>query len=98
MGTPIETLVAVAGQRWNVEEDFGHAKGAVGLDHYEVRQWIGWYRHITLAMLALAYLAVVRARLRQEAASAPTGKGASRPSVPMNWHVSCSWSPCPGCV
>jgi hypothetical protein len=51
----------VAGQRWNVEEDFEHAKGEVELDHYEVRQWIGWYRHITLAMLALAYLAVVRA-------------------------------------
>ncbi len=45
-----------------------------GLDHYEVRYWIGWYRHITLAMLALAYLAVVRARLRQEAD--PAGKGA----------------------
>jgi len=35
----------------------------VGLDHYEVRHYHGWYRHITLAMLALAYLAVVRSRL-----------------------------------
>ena len=32
----------------------------VGLDQYEVRKWDGWYRHITLAMLAHAYLAVVR--------------------------------------
>jgi SRSO17 transposase len=79
VGTPLETLVAVAGQRWNVEGDFEQAKGEVGLDHYEVRHWIGWYRHITLAMLALAYLAVVRARLRQEAE--PAGKGAWRPSV-----------------
>jgi SRSO17 transposase len=73
VGTPLEVLVRVAGQRWNVEEDFEQAKGEVGLDHYEVRRWIGWYRHITLAMLALAYLAVVRARLRQEE---PLGKGA----------------------
>lgn len=76
VGTPLETLVAVAGQRWNIEEDFEEdfeqAKGEVGLDHYEVRHWIGWYRHITLAMLALAYLTVVRARLHRE----PEGKGA----------------------
>jgi hypothetical protein len=39
------------------------AKGEVGLDHYEVRHYHGWYRHITLAMLALAYLAVVRSHL-----------------------------------
>jgi SRSO17 transposase len=82
VGTPIEVLVAVAGQRWNVEEDFAHAKGEVGLDHYEVRHWIGWYRHITLAMLALAYLAVVRARRREEDATAT--KGAWRPSVPLS--------------
>ena len=36
------------------------AKGEVGLDQYEVRSWTGWHRHITLAMLAHAYLAVVR--------------------------------------
>jgi len=87
VGTPIQVLVAVAGQRWNVEEDFEHAKGEVGLDHYEVRQWIGWYRHITLAMLALAYLAVVRARLRQ---APPAGKGAWRPNGPLSWPASCS--------
>jgi SRSO17 transposase len=72
-GTPLEAFVAAAGQRWNVEEDFAHAKGEVGLDHYEVRQWISWYRHITLAMLALAYLAVVRARLHQPPALAAKG-------------------------
>ena len=36
------------------------AKGEVGLDEYEVRRWDGWYRHITLAMLAHAYLTVIR--------------------------------------
>jgi len=58
--TPLQTLVNVAGQRWKVEECFELAKDEVGLDHYEVRHWTGWYRHITLAMWALAYLTVTR--------------------------------------
>jgi SRSO17 transposase len=63
LGTLLEMLIAVAGRRWTIEESIGAAKGEVGLDHYEVRHYHGWYRHITLAMLALAYLAVVRSRL-----------------------------------
>jgi SRSO17 transposase len=63
VGTLFETLLAVAGRRWTIEESIEAAKGEVGLDHYEVRHYHGWYRHITLAMLALAYLAVVRSRL-----------------------------------
>ena len=51
----------VAGQRWNIEACFEEAKGEVGLDQYEVRRWTGWYRHSTLACLAHALLAVVRA-------------------------------------
>jgi SRSO17 transposase len=58
----LETLVRVAGQRWQIEQAFQTAKGECGLDHYEVRHWQGWYRHITLAMLAHAVLAVLRAR------------------------------------
>jgi SRSO17 transposase len=56
----LQTLVTVAGQRWTIEECIELAKNEVGLDHYEVRHWIGWYRHITLAMLALAYLTITR--------------------------------------
>jgi len=63
VGTLFETLVAVAGRRWTVEESLEAAKGEVGLDHYEVRHYHGWYRHMTLAMLAVAYLAVVRSRV-----------------------------------
>jgi SRSO17 transposase len=59
--TPLETLVRVAGMRWTVEECFEAAKGEVGLDQYEVRSWHGWDRHITLAMVAHAYLAVLSA-------------------------------------
>ena len=58
--TTLEELVRVAGIRWSIEECFEEAKGQVGLDQYEVRRWDGWHRHITLAMLAHAYLAVVR--------------------------------------
>jgi SRSO17 transposase len=60
-GTPVEELVRVAGMRWTIEEDFEQAKGEVGLDQYEVRRYDAWYRHITLALLAHAYLAVTRA-------------------------------------
>ena len=61
--TSLATLVQVAGRRWRVEEAFEQAKGKVGLDHYRVRQYGAWYRHITLAMTALAFLAVTRTRL-----------------------------------
>jgi SRSO17 transposase len=69
-GTALQTLVRVAGQRWRIEQSIELAKGEVGLDQYEVRRWAGWYRHITLALFALAYLAVLRAHLhtRQRAA------------------------------
>jgi SRSO17 transposase len=59
--TALAALVAVAGTRWSIECGFQQAKGEVGLDHYEVRRWPGWYRHVTLAMLAHAFLAVARA-------------------------------------
>jgi SRSO17 transposase len=55
-------LVRVAGIRWAVEECFQAAKGQVGLDHYQVRRFDAWYRHVTLAMLAQAFLAAVRAQ------------------------------------
>jgi len=55
-------LAWAAGSRWHVEECFQQAKGETGLDHYQVRTWRAWYAHITLSMLALAWLAVTRAR------------------------------------
>ena len=44
-----------------MEIGFEEAKGEVGLAHYEVRSWDGWYRHITLALFAHAFLAAIRA-------------------------------------
>jgi hypothetical protein len=54
--TPIAELIRVAGARWAIEQCFQTAKNEAGLDHYQA-----WYRHITLAMLAAAYLAITRA-------------------------------------
>jgi SRSO17 transposase len=58
--TALAVLAQVAGQRWAIEVGFEDAKDLVGLDHYEVRKWTAWYRHITLALLAHAYLTVLR--------------------------------------
>ncbi|XAS69618.1 IS701 family transposase [Micrococcaceae bacterium Sec5.7] len=55
-------LARVAGARWAIEETFQTSKGETGLDHYQVRQWTGWYRHITLSMLAHAFLTVTRSK------------------------------------
>jgi SRSO17 transposase len=61
-GTTLEELIAIAGSRWAIEECFQSAKNETGLDHYQVRRYDAWHRHITLAMLAHAYLAVTAAR------------------------------------
>ena len=58
--TMLAEVVRVAGTRWTIESCFEAAKSEVGLDHYEVRSWTGWYRHTTLAMWALALLTVLR--------------------------------------
>jgi len=60
--TTLEQMVAVAGKRWAVEECFETAKGECGLDEYEVRSWTGWHRHVTLSLLAHAYLTVTRSQ------------------------------------
>jgi SRSO17 transposase len=59
--TTLQKLAKVAGSRWRVEIGFEEAKGEVGLAHYELRSWDGWYRHITLSLFAHAFLAAIRA-------------------------------------
>jgi len=56
--TPLEEVVRAAGARWTIDDMFKLAKGQVGLDHYEVRSWQGWYRHLTLALVAFAALTI----------------------------------------
>ena len=61
-GTGIETLVAVEGRRWAIEDGFETATTELGLDHNETRSWHGWHRHVSLVMLAFAMMAAVRHR------------------------------------
>jgi len=63
-GASLAELAAVAGARWAVEDCFAEAKNETGLDHYQVRLYRAWYRHITLSMLAHAFLAVTAYGLR----------------------------------
>jgi SRSO17 transposase len=74
-------LVRVAGVRWSVEECFQAAKGQVGLDHYQVRNWTSWHRHITLAMLALAFLTAVAASSAPERPAQPAPLTRDHPPI-----------------
>lgn len=73
--TSLSQLVRVAGARWTIEEGLEFTKDDLGLDHYEVRHWAGWYRHVTLVLLAQVYLIAVR---QQAHAEEKNGSG-SRP-------------------
>jgi SRSO17 transposase len=83
-GTTLGQLVRIAGARWAIEECFASAKNETGLDHYQVRRYGAWHRHITLAMLAHAYLAVA-------AATSPKARAAWSPSPQprsaVSWHT-----------
>src|SRR3712207_4717271 len=92
-GAALAELVRVAGARWSIESLFEQAKGEVGLDHCEVRSWVGWHRHTTLAMLALAYLAALRkaalggsgrTRPRRRVAAADRARGAAPALAPRS--------------
>jgi SRSO17 transposase len=56
--TTLAEVVEAIGARWRIEEDFETSKD-LGLDQYEVRTWTAWYRHVTLVLLALAFLSGV---------------------------------------
>ena len=73
-------MVQALGTRWHIEEDFENTKD-MGLDHYEVRGWIGWYRHITLVMLAHAFLTGICAQLE-----APSVADSDTPIQPSEEH------------
>ena len=59
-GTSMRKLVSIEGHRWAIEDSFETAKNEFGLDHNETRSWHGWHRHVSLAMLAFAMMAVIR--------------------------------------
>jgi SRSO17 transposase len=85
--TTLATLARVAGRRWAIEECFEVAKQEVGLADYEIRSRHGWYRHITLAMLALAFLAAMRVTLNAAAAAGPASGKKGRRVLDL-WSIS----------
>ena len=101
-GTGIDTLVAVEGQRWAIEDSFETAKTELGLDHNESRSWHGWHRHVSLVMLAFAMMATIRHHANQPAPQKtlrrlprkpqPSSAGRSRKSAasPPAWHSGAS--------
>ncbi len=68
LGTTLEGMVRAIGARWCIEEEFENGKD-IGLDHYEVRSFAGWFRHMTLVLLVLAMLTVVCAKERLSSAA-----------------------------
>jgi SRSO17 transposase len=83
-GTTIGQLVRIAGARWAIEECFASAKNETGLDHYQVRRYDAWHRHITLAMLAHAYLAVTAATSPK---ARPAWSPSPQPRSAVSWHT-----------
>jgi SRSO17 transposase len=67
--TPLSTMVQAVGARWHIEEDLQVSKD-LGLDHYEVRSYLGWYRHCTLVLLAYAFLVSICVQECQQQGSA----------------------------
>src|SRR5438270_266328 len=79
-GTTLPEMVQAIGARWHIEEDFETAKD-MGLDHYEVRSYVGWYRHITLVMLAHAFLTGICANTKS---SLPPDAGFALCATPLD--------------
>jgi hypothetical protein len=78
--TPLRTLAQVAAARWVIETEIQTAKGETGLDEYEVRSWTGWHHHITLALLAGAFLLSLQQDWGEK--DAPDHAPASQPGAP----------------
>ena len=79
-GTTLQEMVQASGARWHIEEVFENAKD-LGLDHYEVRSFVGWYRHITLVLVALAFLAGICATERGSTVPSTTLRSPSTSAV-----------------
>jgi SRSO17 transposase len=65
--TPLHEFVRISGMRWPIETIFEEAKGEVGLDHYEMRSWVGWHHHMLLVALAHHFLMRLRIRFQDKA-------------------------------
>ncbi len=64
---PLAELVRVCGMRWPIESIFEESKGEIGMDHYEMRSWIGWHHHMLLVSLAHHFLVRLRIQFQEQA-------------------------------
>jgi hypothetical protein len=80
--TPLPIMVQAIGARWHIEENLQATK-ALGLDHYEVRRYVGWYRHITLVLLAAAFLLAITVQRPRTVSAPPAEPAASAPLIPL---------------
>jgi SRSO17 transposase len=83
VGTTLEEMVEASGARWCIEEEFENGKD-IGLDHYEVRSFVGWFRHMTLVLLVLAVLTVICARERHSSTASESNR---TPAFPVALSV-----------
>jgi SRSO17 transposase len=67
LNTPLEEFVRISGMRWPIETIFEESKGEVGMDHYEMRSWIGWHHHMLLVSLAHHFLVRLRIQFQEQA-------------------------------
>lgn len=67
IGTPLSEFVRISGMRWPIETIFEEAKGEIGMDHYEMRSWIGWHHHMLLVSLAHHFLVRLRIQFQEQA-------------------------------
>ncbi len=81
LDTSLPTMVQAIGGRWHIEEDLQATKD-LGLDQYEVRSYLGWYRHITLVLLAYAFLVGLSVQDNPHS-SAQEGSTPSSPLIPL---------------
>jgi SRSO17 transposase len=62
----MEDMKRVSTMRWPIEQCFEDGKKYLGMDHYELRSWIGWHRHMTYVFLALLFLLKIRTKCLQK--------------------------------
>jgi len=67
VSTPLQEFVRISGMRWPIESIFEESKGEVGMDHYEMRSWLGWHHHMLLVSLAHHFLVRLRILFQEQA-------------------------------
>ena len=65
-GVPLEAILHVAFSRWHIERCFEDDKGEIGLDHFEVRNYLSLKRHLILSAVSFLFLAETNLSLRGE--------------------------------